>query len=229
LYIFKSSRIEIFYFMILVTTNDPERLEVWREAARRVSDDILEVKTFEQLRGRLASVPDALVLLDLELPSLHDGDGVEALMAEFHNARLLAFTPGCSDAEGELLVRIGVQAYLPMDAGYEHIKNALTSVGKGELWLTRHLMEYIVKHDQKTAALRRNANEDSILAGLTPRQQEVALMVTQGLTNKAIAQHLGISERTVKAHLTAIFERTSLQSRTELALSLSGHPQQRIN
>ncbi|ACL71371.1 two component transcriptional regulator, LuxR family [Thioalkalivibrio sulfidiphilus HL-EbGr7] len=209
--------------MILIATNEPARLERWRVAAGRFSKELVDARTIGVVHQGLARKPDALVLLDLDLPDLNDGDGVEALLAEFHNARILAFSSHYSDAEGEVLVGVGVQGYLSMDAPADRITQALDRVMQGEMWLTRHLMEYILKHDQQARAMRRNTGVHSKLMELTPRQLEVALMVANGLSNKAIGKRLMISERTVKAHVSAILERTAAQSRTELAVQLSDY------
>jgi two-component system, NarL family, response regulator YdfI len=59
--------------------------------------------------------------------------------------------------------------------------------------------------------------EDRLLEPLTPREQEIAILLAQGLTNKQIARHLHLSENTIKTHITAIFGKTGVNNRTELA------------
>lgn len=206
--------------MILICTHEPARLERWRSAVAGVCEESFAAGACDVLRERLVEQPDALLLLDLELPNLHDGDGVEALLAEYHSVRILAFSSRYRDAEGEHLVHIGVQGYLPADADASVISRAVARIRSGSMWLSRPLMECVIRHYRQSDDLRRHREARDQLAQLTPRQQEVARMVAEGLPNKTIARRLQISERTVKAHLSAIFERTTTQSRTELALQL---------
>jgi DNA-binding NarL/FixJ family response regulator len=115
------------------------RLESWREAVASVSEEAFAAGDCAVLRQRLAEQPDALPLLDPDLPGLHDGDGVEALLAEHHSARIVAFPSRYSDAEGERLVHIGVQGYLSADADAPVISRAVALVRSGSMWLSRPL------------------------------------------------------------------------------------------
>jgi two-component system, NarL family, nitrate/nitrite response regulator NarL len=207
--------------MILICTHEPARLGRWRAAVAGVCEEAFAAGACDVLRERLVEQPDALLLLDLALPNLHDGDGVEALLAEHHSVRILAFSSRYSDAEGEHLVHIGVQGYLSANADASVISRAVARIRSGSMWLSRPLMECVIRHYRQSDDLHSHREARGRLAQLTPRQQEVARMVAEGLPNKAIARRLQVSERTVKAHLSAIFERTATSSRTELAVRLS--------
>lgn len=198
--------------MILICTHDPDRRQAWRAAIAGTGEDAVVAGSCPEVRRHLEEAPEAVLLLDLDLPNLHDGDGVEALLARHHGARILALSPRCTDAEGERLVHIGVQGYASSGASGSVIAQAVARIRDGGMWLSRRLMEYVIRHYRQIESAR---GRDE-LAVLTPRQQEVVRMVARGLPNKRIARELGISERTVKAHLSATFERTAARTRTEL-------------
>ena len=61
---------------------------------------------------------------------------------------------------------------------------------------------------------------DKLLAKLSPRERDVALQVAGGASNKVVARHLDITERTVKAHLTSIFEKLDVRDRLQLVIAL---------
>lgn len=212
--------------MVLIVTDVPAQRERWQSAACRIAREQLTVTTLDELRQCLTAAPAAAVLLDLAWSGVQQAGGVESLLADFHSARVVACSPHCSDAEGEALVLVGVQGYLDVNSDAAQVSQALQHVLAGDMWLSRHLMEYVLRHYQQQNKHNGRLHHHHALAALTPRQQQVAMTVAQGMNNKSIARYLNISERTVKAHLSAIFERTGSQSRTELA-SLLGNGQPR--
>src|SRR5439155_25689548 len=96
----------------------------------------------------------------------------------------------------------------------------------GELWASRALIARLVaelsaRHRLREPALGHGAGAERLTA-LTEREREIALLVGGGAANKEIAAHLGVTERTVKAHLTAIFRKIGVNDRLRLALLLNG-------
>jgi DNA-binding NarL/FixJ family response regulator len=156
--------------------------------------------------------PD-VVLMDLEMPVL---DGIEA------TRRIRAAQPGVavvvltsfSDRERILsALDAGAAGYLLKDAEPEALARALEAAARGEAPL-----------DPKAAgallSARRGANPAD---GLSEREREVLAMVAEGLPNKLIAQRLGISEKTVKTHLTSVFRQIGVTDRTQAALWAQRH------
>lgn len=206
--------------MLLLCSDDSAVLQRWQEAVAIVSGLSGNPSGFAELERYLFQNPEALVLLDLRLRGLHDGDGVEALVAVHPSVKLLTFSPACDDREGVGLIRLGVAAYLPLESVTETVARAIGTVASGEFWMSRRLLRLTLESWRADHLRDEHAPPAERLVVLTHRQQEVALMVCKGLTNKQIAQRLGITEGTVKAHLTAIFERTKTRSRTELVLHM---------
>lgn len=115
------------------------------------------------------------------------------------------------------LFKQGVHGFLDSGTPPELLVKAITAVCRGELWMQRSLITRVIEE----LAHGRNPGADNKVKCLTPRELEVAQMVHKGGNNKIIARQLDISERTVKAHLSAIFRKLDIENRLHLALFLN--------
>jgi DNA-binding NarL/FixJ family response regulator len=151
--------------------------------------------------------PDVL-LLDLSMPDL---DGVEVsrrLATAVPEARVVVFT---SFSDRERIVQAldaGAVGYLLKDAEPEEIHSAILAAARGEAPLA----------PKAAAALLADRAARPAAIELTAREREVLALVVQGMANKQIARRLGISEKTVKGHLTNLFQRIGVTDRTQAAL-----------
>ncbi len=156
-----------------------------------------------------------LILL-LHLPSL-TGDERKQLAVRARQCRLVA----CSDRPevGEMLelMALGVRAYANSFMTAEHYAQMLQVVGQGQLWLPPALQREAF--DLARRSLRGDSGGLS-LEGLTGREAEIARAVAEGLSNREIADRCGISERTVKAHLSSIFRKLGIRDRKALLAGL---------
>jgi DNA-binding NarL/FixJ family response regulator len=89
-------------------------------------------------------------------------------------------------------------------------------VAAGQVWVGAPIMDRLIQRIQPTE----NDAKTALLEKLTDREREIAELIGQGLGNKMIARQLDISERTVKAHLSAIFQKTGVKDRLQLALRI---------
>jgi RNA polymerase sigma factor (sigma-70 family) len=151
--------------------------------------------------------PD-VVLMDLQMPGI---DGVRAtreIVAE-QLADVLVLT-SYSDAERIVgALDAGAKGYLLKDADPDEVLTGIRSVARGESPINPRAARELLDARRTTSTAG---------AELTPRESEVLVLVRQGLANKQIARRLGISERTVKAHLTSAFQRIGVVDRTQAAL-----------
>jgi DNA-binding NarL/FixJ family response regulator len=155
----------------------------------------------------VAERPNVL-LLDLSMPDL---DGVEVtrrLAGEAPETRIVVFT---SFSDRERIVQAldaGAIGYLLKDAEPDEIHAALRAAARGEAPLA----------PKAAAALLAERGARGPAVELTAREREVLSLVVAGMANKQIARRLGISEKTVKGHLTNLFQRIGVADRTQAAL-----------
>ena len=156
--------------------------------------------------------PD-VVLMDLSMPGI---DGVEAtrrLSVEYPASRVLVLTSFSDQTRILSALEAGADGYLLKDADPDDIAEAIRSVHRGESPLDPKAARVLLE----SRRIRRET------VPLTDREREVLGLVRDGLANKQIARRLGISERTVKAHLTSVFQRLGVSDRTQAALWASEH------
>ncbi|MFL5842462.1 MAG: response regulator [Thermoleophilaceae bacterium] len=154
-----------------------------------------------------AEQPD-VVLMDLEMPDI---DGIEATrrIRESHPEVNVVLLTAFSDRERILAaIDAGAVGYLLKDAEPDELVRGLEAAARGESPLSPKAAQALV------AARGEREPEPQ----LTPREDEVLSLLAEGLPNKLIARRLDISEKTVKAHLTSVFQRIGVTDRTQAAL-----------
>jgi DNA-binding NarL/FixJ family response regulator len=108
-------------------------------------------------------------------------------------------------------------------AAPEVLRQVALAVGNGGLWIGQSLLQRMVGATAKSLGQRPNqAKNERWGDKLSDRERQVARLVAGGASNKEIATHLNIAERTVKAHMTAIFDKLQLRDRLQLSLRING-------
>jgi DNA-binding NarL/FixJ family response regulator len=151
--------------------------------------------------------PD-VVVMDLQMPGV---DGVEAtrqIVAEGLGAEVVVLTSFSDSTRIVAALDAGAVGYLLKDADPEDVLAGVRAVSRGGSPLDPTVARRLLASRTSPAAA----------AQLTPREEEVLALVRAGMANKQIARRLGISERTVKAHLTSVFSRIGVVDRTQAAL-----------
>ena len=151
--------------------------------------------------------PD-VVLMDLQMPGVDGVAATRAIVSQCLGADVLVLT---SFSDGQRILAAldaGAVGYLLKDSDPDHVLDGIRAVSRGESPLhPRAARELIASRSAGTPPVQ-----------LTPREAEVLGLVRAGLANKQIARRLGISERTVKAHLTSTFSRIGVVDRTQAAV-----------
>ncbi|HZO63546.1 MAG: response regulator [Kribbellaceae bacterium] len=161
--------------------------------------------------------PD-VILMDLSMPDVDGATATRRIVADNPDAHVLVLTSFSDQSRILDALQAGAEGYLLKHAEPEQILAGIREVVEGGSPL-----------DPKAARVlltsRRGAGGPD--HKLTDREREVLLMVRDGLPNKSIARRLGISERTVKAHLTNVFQRLGVTDRTQAAVWAQQHLSER--
>jgi DNA-binding NarL/FixJ family response regulator len=167
----------------------------------------------EEAVARSAELQPDVILMDLAMPVL---DGIEAtrrIMAARPETQVVVLT-SFSDRLGILgALDAGAVGYLLKDAEPHELMSGIRAAARGEAPLA----------PKAAKALLTDRSEHRPVAQLTQRERAVLTLLSAGLPNKQIARQLGISEKTVKGHVTSVFRRIGVDDRTQAALWAQQH------
>ncbi len=139
-----------------------------------------------------------------------------ALKAVAPNSRILIVGPEQPVAMQIATLKQGARGYFKESLPLEKLCVAIHLILQGEVWVERHLVSELV--DEMNHAPKIDDAHRKAVDSLSPKEREVATLVSHGATNKIIARKMDITERTVKAHLTTIFQKMNLPDRLSLAI-----------
>ena len=204
---------------LLIADDHPLFRAALRHAAVEAVADttIHEASTLEEVLQALDATPGIdLVLLDLHMPGNHGLAGLAAVRAQYPHVAVVVVSANDDPRVVRRALDHGAAGYLPKSAGLDELRDAIRAVLACEQWLPGSLRAAVAR----TQSSNSDADLAARLASLSPQQFRVLTLVAQGLLNKQIADRLDVQERTVKAHLSAIFERLGVRNRTQASVVL---------
>lgn len=164
--------------------------------------------------ARLA--PD-VVLMDISMP-VHDGiEATRQVIAAHPNVRVVMLTSFADQRKVVDAIAAGASGYLLKDGDPDDVAAAVRAAHAGDAPLDPKAARLLID------AQRQSTERSAAGPELSVREREVLMLVVEGLANKQIARRLGIAERTVKAHLTAVFQALGVADRTQAALWARDH------
>lgn len=210
--------------VILVASNNTALIERFTSVLDEVFS--LEVTTSSSGLDTLISQSNPqLIMID---PALFNDTLTETITAAINQAteaRIIILEDDENKPVDQLaLFKTGVHGFLSHTITSTLLLKAAHAVYDGETWVPRQLITRLIgelARDSSTSTHALNFAGNSSIEHLTPREMQVAEMVHRGGNNKLIARELDISERTVKAHLSAIFRKLDIENRLHLALFFS--------
>jgi DNA-binding NarL/FixJ family response regulator len=161
----------------------------------------------EALTAVDATEPD-VVLMDLSMPEMDGVEATRAVMLARPSTRVLVLTSFSDRERVKDVLSAGAIGYVLKDSEPDDLLAAVHAAARGHVPIDARV----------AAALLPSAGGAGVVDGLSPRETEVLRLVAQGLANKQIARALGITERTVKAHLGRVFREIGVLDRTSAAL-----------
>jgi two-component system nitrate/nitrite response regulator NarL len=168
-----------------------------------------------------ASRPD-VILLDLHTPLVPRSSVVAALLAACPSARTIVLAPRLEKRELSETLRLGIRGVVLKGVNADVFYKSIRAVAAGEYWIDREIFVGLVQTLSTNETERATGSNDRRF-GLTKRELEIVSTVLGGSPNKQIARQCGISEKTVKQHLTNIFDKVGLSNRLELAVFALEH------
>ncbi len=203
--------------MILLYSSRREVLKHWSDAFGEKNVLICEnEKEMYDVIDR--DLPNTVLLLEYR-----QYDDIENFLAlfqkEYPKVKIMLFSNKPNFEQGYGLLKYGIKAYANTYMRPVHLKSAYLTVKSGKVWLYPDFIQMMISElaGSKNAL---HVKDEKLLEKLSQRESQIAILLKEGLSNKEIAQRTGITERTVKAHLSAIFEKTGIKDRLTLALSL---------
>ena len=197
---------------ILVADDHPLFREALRHALGRAVPDavVIEADTVAALLEAAEEHPDAeLLLLDLNMPGAHGFSALVQMRAHYPSLPVVIISASEEPAVIRRSIAHGAAGFVPKSSAVSEMVEALGAVLEGDVWVPDSA-------DVDSPALDApEADVASRLASLTPQQFRVLTMLSAGLLNKQIAWELGVSEATVKAHMTAIMQKLGATNRTQ--------------
>jgi DNA-binding NarL/FixJ family response regulator len=202
-------------YHLLIADDHPLFRGALREAVTGLfsSVDVSEAGTFEEITALLERASDVdLILLDLSMPGIRGFSGLMYLRAQYPSLPVVVVSANDDPAVIRRCMEFGASGFIPKTLGVDALRQAVARVLQGEVW-TPPDVDLARQSDAETAALIAR------LSTLTPQQVRVLMMLSGGLLNKQIAYELGVSEATVKAHVSAILQKLGVESRTQAVIA----------
>ncbi|WGM48021.1 Response regulator protein VraR [Brevundimonas sp. NIBR10] len=194
---------------IVIADDHPLFRAALSTAMARASPDavIEETSSLAGARAALATGPVDLLLLDLKLSDSEGFAGLAGIRADFPAAPVAVVS--ASDDEGTVrrALAFGAAGFIPKSATLETMAEALGSILGGDVWAPA------------LSELEPGESMESRIASLTPAQLKILIGLQQGRLNKQIAFDLGVTEATIKAHLTGVFRKLGVHNRTQAVIA----------
>ena len=177
--------------------------------------EIVEADSLDSLQRVVESNPDAdLLFLDLSMPGV-SGFSALAYIRSNHESLPTVIVSAMDDpAVIRRSIQHGASGFIPKSASIGIIEAGIQSVLQGEVWLPDGINLHDTRLDHDEAGIAAS------MSSLTPHQFRVLMMLGEGLLNKQIAYQLGVSEATIKAHVTAILRKLDVTNRTQAVLAV---------
>lgn len=199
---------------IVVADDHPMFRDALRLAIAGLVPDaaIVEASDLDQVVALLHGGPETdLVLLDLNMPGMQGFSGLVYLCQQHPEVPIAVISANEEPGVMRRALDAGASGYIPKSIRSDGMRDALAALLAGETWLPAGI-------DLGRPDPGGDAAVTARVASLTPQQMRVLMMLNDGLVNKQIAFELGVSEGTVKAHVSAVLQKLGVASRTQAVI-----------
>ena len=206
---------EALQYRLVIADDHPLFRGAMREAVSGLLErvDIAEAGTFDEVVELLERGSEVdLVLLDLAMPGVRGFSGLMYMRAQYPGVPVIVVSANDDPAAIRRCMEFGASGFIPKTLGVDVMRTAISRILGGGVW-TPPDVDLAAGSDTEAAELMTR------MATLTPQQVRVLMMLSEGLLNKQIAYQLGVSEATVKAHVSAILQKLGVESRTQAVIA----------
>jgi DNA-binding NarL/FixJ family response regulator len=198
---------------VVIADDHPLVRRALAESLTRVlgKPEITEVGSLGDATTALGEEKADLLLLDLQMPGMNGLASLTALRTSYPAVPILVVSANEDPLIMREVLEFGASGFLPKSAPISEIGAAVGAILAGGLWLPDTASDAYLDDEDSEFAAR--------LGELTPQQRRVLMLLTEGKPNKQIAFELAVTEATVKAHLSQIFRKLGVHSRTQAVIT----------
>ncbi|MFD2444372.1 response regulator [Bacillus sp. CGMCC 1.16607] len=201
-------------FRVLITDDHPHAREAILEM---LADDPHFIIVGQAKNGQEAielsrlHLPD-IILMDIEMPMMNGLEATKVIKEKYPFIKIIMLSVSDNVADLFTAIQYGAQGYLLKNMDPDDWLQYLHSVVEGSVETAREMAGKLLYQFRE-----KDMQNSPIIKSLTPREKEILLLITEGITNKQIADQLFISENTVKNHIKNLLEKLKLENRVQLA------------
>ncbi|MEA3387556.1 MAG: response regulator transcription factor [Patescibacteria group bacterium] len=212
--------------MLRLYTNNPNTKRHWQSLEQKIvinDNTISSSPTYLAEQVSKQYQHNDIIILDLTLfedsisKKLNIDDILELLSIIPTNIKIISIVEKPKIAEGAFLIKKGCKSYLQNLVHPKLLEQVIKTVKENNVWLYPDIMNYFIKLLQSDSS---NINTKA-LNKLSAKEQQIALLVTEGKSNKDIANKLDIALVTVKKHMSSIFLKLDIRDRVSLTILLN--------
>lgn len=174
---------------------------------------VAEVESGKEAVKQAASLRPTVVLMDIQMPEMSGIEATKEIKKKAPDSAVLALTMHEDEQYFFEMLHAGASGYVPKRAAPDELLSAIRTVARGEVFLYPSLASRLVKDYLKQAS---SGIQPQGYNALTPRENEVLILIAEGLTNAEIADQLVISVKTVDRHRENIMRKLNMHSRIDL-------------
>jgi DNA-binding NarL/FixJ family response regulator len=201
--------------MLVLSSNNVAVRKRWATALQE-RFKFCEAGTLTEIVDQLKNSPCELLLVHRTLV-----DGIQLVdLCQQGSSKVFILSDRPADKEGLACLKAGCVGYANTFASSVRLIAAVETILSGRVWMGSSLLQHLLSTmaEKDGDGNRSGDMGETVLVDLSPREEEIARFVADGRQNLDIAYQLGITERTVKAHLSSIYAKTGCSGRLDLAL-----------
>lgn len=198
---------------------------LFRQALRHLLEAEQDIRVVGEADDGAAAIdlvdqflPDVIVL-DVSMPAIDGIATAERLRSRYTGLGIIMLTMFAEDAQVIRAIRAGADGYLLKNTESKRVVEAIRAVARGESIIDPELASKVMNEFRRLSDIEDGVN----VAGLTDREVALLQLVANGLSNKEIAEELGLAESTVKNRLSILFQKLDVKDRTQAAIYAMTH------